>query len=149
VWKGGLGVWGGIAAGAAVGAWRVRRAGASVGVFMNAAAPALLIAQAVGRIGNYFNQELFGKPSSLPWALEISRAARPPSLAGRAGGRWMRSLPVSGQGGVSCASALRIRAASSAAVTACTQIIGRSVLGARADARPSPAARGPAAGRPP
>jgi prolipoprotein diacylglyceryl transferase len=76
VWKGGLGVWGGIALGAAVGAWRVRRAGASVGVFMNAAAPALLVAQAIGRIGNYFNQELFGKPSSLPWALEISRAAR-------------------------------------------------------------------------
>jgi prolipoprotein diacylglyceryl transferase len=76
VWKGGLGVWGGIAAGAAVGAWRVRRSGASVGVFMNAAAPALLVAQAIGRIGNYFNQELFGKPSSLPWALEISRAAR-------------------------------------------------------------------------
>ena len=76
VWKGGLGVWGGIAAGAAVGAWRVRRSRASVGVFMNAAAPALLVAQAIGRIGNYFNQELFGKPSSLPWALEISRAAR-------------------------------------------------------------------------
>src|SRR5580692_9226686 len=47
-----------------VGAWRVRRAGASVGVFMNAVAPALLVAQAVGRIGNYFNQELFGKPSN-------------------------------------------------------------------------------------
>ena len=43
---------------------------------MTAAAPALLIAQAVGRVGNYFNQELFGKPSSLPWAVEISRAAR-------------------------------------------------------------------------
>jgi prolipoprotein diacylglyceryl transferase len=76
VWNGGLGVWGGIAAGAVVGAWRVRRAGASVGVFMNAAAPAVLVAQAAGRIGNYFNQELFGKPSGLPWALQISRAAR-------------------------------------------------------------------------
>jgi prolipoprotein diacylglyceryl transferase len=54
----------------------VRRAGASVGVFMNAAAPALLVAQAIGRIGNYFNQELFGKPSGLPWAVQISRAAR-------------------------------------------------------------------------
>jgi prolipoprotein diacylglyceryl transferase len=43
---------------------------------MNAAAPALLVAQAIGRIGNYFNQELFGKPSGLPWALEISQAAR-------------------------------------------------------------------------
>ncbi len=76
IWQGGLGVWGGIAAGAATGVWRVRRAGASVGVFMNAAAPALLVAQAVGRVGNYFNQELFGKPSGLPWALEISPAAR-------------------------------------------------------------------------
>ncbi|TVZ02641.1 prolipoprotein diacylglyceryl transferase [Trebonia kvetii] len=76
VWQGGLGVWGGIAAGALVGAWRVRRAGASVGLFMNAVAPALLVAQAVGRIGNYFNQELFGSPSTLPWAVEISRAAR-------------------------------------------------------------------------
>jgi prolipoprotein diacylglyceryltransferase len=56
--------------------WRVRRAGASVGLFMNAAAPALLVAQAIGRVGNYFNQELFGKPSGLPWALEISQAAR-------------------------------------------------------------------------
>jgi prolipoprotein diacylglyceryl transferase len=54
----------------------VRRAGANVGVFMNAVAPALLVAQAIGRIGNYFNQELFGKPSGLPWALEISQAAR-------------------------------------------------------------------------
>ena len=60
-----------------VGAWRVRRAGASVGLFMNAAAPALLVAQAVGRVGNYFNQELFGKPSGLPWAVEVSSAARP------------------------------------------------------------------------
>jgi prolipoprotein diacylglyceryl transferase len=76
IWKGGLGVWGGIAAGAAASVWRVRRAGANVGVFMNAVAPALLVAQAIGRIGNYFNQELFGKPSGLPWALEISPAAR-------------------------------------------------------------------------
>jgi phosphatidylglycerol---prolipoprotein diacylglyceryl transferase len=43
---------------------------------MNAVAPALLVAQAIGRIGNDFNQELFGKPSSLPWAVQISRAAR-------------------------------------------------------------------------
>jgi prolipoprotein diacylglyceryl transferase len=76
VWTGGLGIWGGVALAAVIGAWRVRRAGASVGVFMNAAAPALPVAQAIGRIGNYFNQELFGKPSSLPWAVQISRAAR-------------------------------------------------------------------------
>ena len=77
VWSGGLGVWGGIAAGAAAGIWRVRRAGADAGQFANAIAPALLVAQAVGRIGNYFNQELFGKPSGLPWALEISLGHRP------------------------------------------------------------------------
>jgi prolipoprotein diacylglyceryl transferase len=76
VWSGGLGIWGGIAAGALVGVWRVRRAGASAGLFANAIAPALLVAQATGRIGNYFNQELFGKPSGLPWALKIDMAAR-------------------------------------------------------------------------
>ncbi len=77
VWDGGLGVWGGIAAGTLAGAWRVRRAGASAGMFMDAVAPALLVAQAIGRIGNYFNQELFGKPSSLPWALQVSLSDRP------------------------------------------------------------------------
>ncbi|MGH3393422.1 MAG: prolipoprotein diacylglyceryl transferase [Streptosporangiaceae bacterium] len=76
VWTGGLGIWGGVAFGAAAGIWRVRRTGASAGAFGNAIAPALLVAQAVGRIGNYFNQELFGKPSGLPWALEISHAHR-------------------------------------------------------------------------
>ena len=46
--------------------------------FMDAPRPALLVAQAIGRIGNYFNQELFGKPTKLPWGLEISPAHRPP-----------------------------------------------------------------------
>ena len=78
VWNGGLGIWGGIALAAVVGAWRVRRAGGSVAVFMDAVAPALLVAQAVGRIGNYFNKELFGKPTGLPWGLEIPLAYRPP-----------------------------------------------------------------------
>ncbi len=77
VWDGGLGIWGGVAAGAAVGIWRVRRAGVSVTAFMDATAPALLVAQAIGRIGNYFNQELFGGPSSLPWALQIEPQHRP------------------------------------------------------------------------
>jgi prolipoprotein diacylglyceryl transferase len=78
VWSGGLGIWGAVVLAALVGAWRVRRAKASVVVFMDAVAPALLVAQAVGRIGNYFNKELFGKPTSLPWALEIPMAYRPP-----------------------------------------------------------------------
>ncbi len=77
VWDGGMGIWGGIALGTLVGVWRLRRAGVSVAVFMDAAAPALLVGQAIGRIGNYFNQELFGGPSTLPWALQISPAHRP------------------------------------------------------------------------
>jgi phosphatidylglycerol---prolipoprotein diacylglyceryl transferase len=76
VWNGGLGIWGGIAAGVAVGVWRVHRAGADWRLMCDAVAPALLVAQAVGRIGNYFNQELFGKPTGLPWGLAISPAAR-------------------------------------------------------------------------
>src|SRR6202020_534141 len=57
---------------------RVRRVHASTAVFMDAVAPALLVAQAIGRIGNYFNKELFGKPTGLPWGLEIPFAYRPP-----------------------------------------------------------------------
>ena len=71
IWTGGLGVWGGIAAATLVGVWRLRRLGITTGLFANAIAPALLVAQAVGRIGNYFNKELFGKPTTLPWGLEI------------------------------------------------------------------------------
>jgi prolipoprotein diacylglyceryl transferase len=76
VWKGGLGIWGGIACGALAGIWRLRRHGANVPVFMDAAAPGLLVAQSFGRLGNYFNQELYGLPSRLPWALEISASHR-------------------------------------------------------------------------
>ena len=81
IWKGGLGIWGGIAGGVLVGLWYVRRRGltrAQIRRLMDCAAPGLLCAQAIGRIGNYFNQELFGKPTKLPWALEISPAHRPP-----------------------------------------------------------------------
>jgi prolipoprotein diacylglyceryl transferase len=71
VWSGGLGIWGGVLLAALVGAWRLRKMGLSVGPFANAVAPGLLVAQAVGRIGNYFNNELFGKPTTLPWGLEV------------------------------------------------------------------------------
>jgi len=71
VWTGGLGIWGGVALAALVGGWRLRRLGITVGPFANAIAPALLVAQGIGRIGNYFNKELFGKPTTLPWGLEI------------------------------------------------------------------------------
>ena len=77
VWEGGLGVWGGITGGVLVGAIVLRRAGERVFPFMDVAAPGLLLAQAIGRLGNYFNQELFGKPTELPWALEIDVANRP------------------------------------------------------------------------
>jgi prolipoprotein diacylglyceryl transferase len=77
VWDGGLGIWGGIAGGVAGGLWVLRRRGVDIPLFMDAAAPGLLVAQAIGRIGNYFNQELFGGPTSLPWGLQISLAHRP------------------------------------------------------------------------
>ncbi|MDH6580431.1 prolipoprotein diacylglyceryl transferase [Kitasatospora sp. MAP5-34] len=79
VWDGGLGIWGGVALAAAVCIWRLRREGADVPRMMDALAPCLLVAQAIGRIGNYFNQELFGGPTNLPWGLEISPAYRPTS----------------------------------------------------------------------
>jgi len=78
VWQGGLGIWGGIAAGTAVGLIVLRRRGADIPRFMDAAAPGLLVGQAIGRIGNYFNQELFGGPTNLPWGLHIDLAHRPP-----------------------------------------------------------------------
>jgi prolipoprotein diacylglyceryl transferase len=55
----------------------LRRRGVDVPAFMDAAAPALLVAQAIGRVGNYFNQELFGGPTTLPWGLEIAPGHRP------------------------------------------------------------------------
>ena len=81
VWKGGLGVWGGILLGVLAGAFIVRRSGNSIRLFMDAVAPGLLLAQGIGRWGNWFNQELYGKPTSLPWKLHIdaSHAPQPPS----------------------------------------------------------------------
>jgi prolipoprotein diacylglyceryl transferase len=76
VWQGGLGVWGGILLGTLAGVWIVRRAGVSARLFMDATAPGLLLAQAIGRIGNYWNQELYGKPTSLPWGLQIDAGHR-------------------------------------------------------------------------
>jgi prolipoprotein diacylglyceryl transferase len=82
VWKGGLGIWGGIALGVIVGLWRVKRRGEDVPLFMDlAGVPALLVAQSIGRVGNWFNQELFGKPTDLPWGLKISPENRPAQYA--------------------------------------------------------------------
>jgi len=71
IWDGGLGIWGAIALGG-VGAWiGCRRKGIPLPAFADAIAPGLLVAQAVGRIGNYFNNELHGGPTSLPWKLKV------------------------------------------------------------------------------
>jgi prolipoprotein diacylglyceryl transferase len=77
VWQGGLGVWGGIAAGVIVGCVIVRHSGGRVRDMLDAVAPGLLLAQGIGRIGNWWNQELFGKPTSLPWGLKIDVTHRP------------------------------------------------------------------------
>lgn len=77
IWDGGLGIWGAVALGG-VGAWiGARRAGVALPPVADAIAPAIAIAQAIGRWGNYFNQELFGAPTTVPWALEIDPAHRP------------------------------------------------------------------------
>ena len=77
VWSGGLGIWGGVALAALVGVWRLKRWGITAGPFANAIAPGLLVAQGIGRIGNYFNKELFGSPTTLPWGLQIPFGYRP------------------------------------------------------------------------
>ena len=77
IWKGGLGVWGGIGLGCLVGAIVARRSGVSVAKLADCVAPALLVAQGIGRFGNWWNQELFGGPTDLPWGLEIDPENRP------------------------------------------------------------------------
>jgi prolipoprotein diacylglyceryl transferase len=78
IWEGGLGIWGAIALGG-LGAWiGCRRRGIPLPAFADALAPGLLVAQAVGRLGNWFNQELYGRPTTLPWALRIDPEHREP-----------------------------------------------------------------------
>ncbi len=77
IWRGGLGIWGAVALGG-VGAWiACRRRGIPLPAFGDAVTPGLAVAQAIGRWGNWFNQELFGRPTTLPWALEIDPEHRP------------------------------------------------------------------------
>ncbi|MEU0109975.1 prolipoprotein diacylglyceryl transferase [Streptomyces sp. NPDC006251] len=84
IWDGGIGIWGAIAGGA-VGAWiGCRRKGVALSAFADAVAPGIALGQAIGRWGNWFNQELYGRATTLPWALEIDPAHRPeatPDLA--------------------------------------------------------------------
>ncbi len=80
VWRGGLGIPGGILGGA-LGAWAyARRHGVRLPAFADALAVGLPLAQAIGRLGNWFNQELYGRPTTLPWGLEIDPAHRPPNM---------------------------------------------------------------------
>ncbi len=77
IWQGGLGIWGAVAFGA-LGAYLVaRRRKIAFPALLDTLAPSLLVAQAIGRLGNWFNSELFGRPSTLPWALEIAPRYRP------------------------------------------------------------------------
>jgi prolipoprotein diacylglyceryl transferase len=71
IWEGGLALFGGLIAGTIVGALLIRRLGGSTTAFADAVAPAVPLAQAIGRWGNYFNQELYGRPTDLPWAVRI------------------------------------------------------------------------------
>ena len=77
IWDGGLGIWGAISLGFVGAWWAARRRGLDFPAFTDALAPGIVLAQATGRIGNWFNQELFGSPTNLPWALEIDPRFRP------------------------------------------------------------------------
>jgi prolipoprotein diacylglyceryl transferase len=85
IWEGGLGIWGAIALGG-VGAWiACRRRGIPLPVFADAVAPGLLVAQAIGRLGNWFNNELYGGPTDLPWGLTIHEWANGRAVLGADG----------------------------------------------------------------
>ena len=77
LWQGGLGIPGGLMAGVTVGVLVARRRGLSMAGAMDVMVPTIPVAQAIGRWGNWFNQEVFGRPTDLPWALEIDTAHRP------------------------------------------------------------------------
>lgn len=81
IWEGGLGIPGGLLSGVLVGVWVARRRGLPVASLLDAVAPAIPVAQAIGRFGNWFNQELFGRPSTLPWALIVDVDQRPSRFA--------------------------------------------------------------------
>ena len=78
IWKGGLSIWGAVAGGLIAVVVLARRRHLDTLLLMDVIAPGVVLAQAIGRWGNYFNQELFGRPTTLPWGLEIDVAHRPP-----------------------------------------------------------------------
>ena len=77
VWEGGLGIPGGLLAGVVTGVVLARRRGLPAAQLLDVVAPAIPLAHAIGRLGNWFNQELFGRPTDLPWGLRIDAAHRP------------------------------------------------------------------------
>jgi prolipoprotein diacylglyceryl transferase len=77
IWEGGLGIWGAVIGGAIAAAFLARRRHLDFGDMLDCIAPGLAFAQSIGRWGNWFNQELFGRPTTLPWGLEIDIANRP------------------------------------------------------------------------
>lgn len=81
IWRGGLGIPGGILGGILGGLLIAKRRGINTRDLADAMVPTIPLAQAIGRIGNYFNQELFGRPSELPWAIRIDPAHRPARYA--------------------------------------------------------------------
>jgi prolipoprotein diacylglyceryl transferase len=81
VWQGGLGIWGGVAMGALGVVIAARRKGIRLLPVLDAMAPGVLVAQAIGRWGNWFNQELYGRPTDLPWGLEIEPSHWPSGLS--------------------------------------------------------------------
>jgi prolipoprotein diacylglyceryl transferase len=81
IWQGGLALYGGLTLGILTGLWVARRQGLPVLRALDAAIPAIPLAQAFGRWGNYFNQELFGTPTTVPWALEVDPEHRPERYA--------------------------------------------------------------------
>ena len=81
IWQGGLGIPGGLLLGTFFGVWAIRRRGLPVAVALDCAAPAIPLAQSIGRWGNWWNQELFGGPTKLPWALRINAAHIPAGYA--------------------------------------------------------------------
>jgi prolipoprotein diacylglyceryl transferase len=81
IWDGGLGIWGAVALGGLGACIGARRLGVSLPPIADAIAPGIALAQAIGRWGNWFNQELFGAPTTLPWGLEIAPQYRPEGYA--------------------------------------------------------------------
>ncbi len=86
IWEGGLGIWGAVALGG-VGAWiGCRQRGIPLPAFGDAIAPGILLAQAIGRLGNYFNQELYGSATDMPWGLEIYQRVNDNGMLDQVGG---------------------------------------------------------------